>query len=59
MKWSGEAGDEEWAKEDTHHLIQGVAQEAMLVEDKEPPLPFLQRNTEWVFRRVLALISPC
>lgn len=47
------------AKKDTHHLIQGVAQKAMLVEDKKPPLPFLQRNAKWVFRRVLALISPC
>lgn len=30
----------------------------MFIEDKEPPLPFLQRNTEWVLRRVLPW-SPC
>lgn len=30
--------------QDAHHLIQGVAQEAVLVEDEEPPLPFLQES---------------
>lgn len=54
-----EARVTEWTQEDTHHLIQGVAQEAMLVEDKEPPLPFLQWSTEWVVRRALAPISAC
>lgn len=34
------------AQGDTHHLIQGVTQEAVLVEDEEPPLPFLQRSTQ-------------
>lgn len=33
-------------EERTHHLVQGVAQEAVLVEDEEPALPFLQQNTE-------------
>ena len=32
--------------EDTHHLVQGVAQKAVLVEDEEPALPFLQQNTQ-------------
>ena len=32
--------------EDTHHLVKGVAQKAVLVEDEEPALPFLQRNTQ-------------
>lgn len=50
-----EARGTEWARNDTHHLVQGVAQEAVLVEDEEPPLPFLQRSIEWVVRRE----SPC
>lgn len=28
----------------THHLVQGVAQQPMLVEDEEPTLPFLQEK---------------
>lgn len=55
MKRPGEGRARAWAEEDTHHLIQGVAQEAVLVEDEEPPLPFLQRNTDWVCRR----FRPC
>lgn len=26
---------------EAHHFIQSIAKQAMLVEDKEPPLPFL------------------
>lgn len=46
LRGMAKAGDGEWAEEDTHHLVQGVAQEAVLVEDKEPPLPFLQWSIE-------------
>lgn len=35
-----------WGGELTYHLVQGIAQEAVLVEDEEPALPFLQQNTE-------------
>ena len=30
----------------THHLVQGVSEKAVLVQDEEAPLPFLRRNRE-------------
>lgn len=33
----------------THHLVEGIAQQPVLVEDEEPTLPFLQEKTSrWV-----------
>lgn len=29
----------------THHLVEGIAQQPVLVEDEEPTLPFLQEKT--------------
>lgn len=55
MEGLGEGWGQGVGKDNTYHLIQGVAQEAVLVKDEEPSLPFLQRSTRRVVRRIWVL----